>query len=253
MDTIDRLPKSKDFDAILVVVDRLTKMAHFIPTTSDVTSKGIASLFYHHIFSKHGTPTDIVSDRGTKFTSDFFGALGTLLNIKLNFSTAYHPQTDGQTERVNQILEQYLRAYVNYDQDDWAELLLIAEFAYNNAPHSTTNLSPFFANFGYHPNFSASTENINNLAVLREGTRLQDLSDYLKSQIEIAQADHKKYSDRNRLPAPELKIGDEVWLSAQNIRTTRPTKKLDSRQLGPFKIAELIGSHAVRLELPRRF
>ena len=250
MDTIDQLPLSHGFDSILVVVDRLTKMAHFIPTTTTVTAEGIASLFFEHVFTKHGTPVDIVSDRGSKFTSQFFTSLGELLGIKLNFSTPYHPQTDGQTERVNQSLEQYLRFYVNYNQDNWAKLLPLAEFAYNNSPHSSTKLSPFFANMGFHPNLSVVNSSVPSPLVTQQGAQLQDIQEYLKNELAIAQEQYKLHADKNRLPAPNFKVGDLVWLSTKNIHTTRPSKKLDSRRIGPFPIISKVSPLAFRLELP---
>ena len=151
MDFIDQLPLSNGFDSILVIVDRLTKMALFIETTTTVTSEGLAVLFLKHVFAKQGTPRDIVSDRGNKFTSNFWTTLSTSLNITQNLSTAYHPETDGQTERINQIVDTYLRHFINYDQDNWTQHLPLAEFAYNNATHSSTTVSPFFANKGFHP------------------------------------------------------------------------------------------------------
>ena len=148
MDLIEQLPDSDGYSAILVVVDRLSKMSLFIPTTNSVTAEEIARLFVQHVFSKHGVPSDVISDRGSEFTSHFWKSLGTLLDMKLNFSTAFHPQTDGQTERTNQTLEQYLRLYCNYRQSNWAELLPLAEFSYNNSTHSATQVTPFFANYG---------------------------------------------------------------------------------------------------------
>src|SRR5690606_24229284 len=110
-------------------------------------SETTAKLFRDTVFRAHGLPDNIVSDRGTQFNSDFTRALCRLLNIKQNMSTSFHPQTDGQTERVNGILEQYLRGYCNYQQDNWNDLLTTAEFAYNNTVSSTTKVSPFFANY----------------------------------------------------------------------------------------------------------
>src|SRR5690606_21086339 len=133
MDFIVKLPNSEGFDAIYVVVDRLTKMAHFIATTSDVDAEGTARLFRDNVFRLHGLPRSIVSDRGTQFVNSFMRDLCKLLQIKQNLSTAYHPETDGQTERINQVLEQYLRGYCNYMQDDWIDWLSMAEFAYRNA------------------------------------------------------------------------------------------------------------------------
>jgi archaellum biogenesis protein FlaJ (TadC family) len=113
MDFIDQLPLSRSFDAILVVVCRLTKMALFIPTTTTVTSEGLALLYLQHVFSKHRVPQDIISDCGSKFTSTFWRSLSKVLGIQQNLSTAYHPESDGQTEHVNQIIEMYLRFYIN--------------------------------------------------------------------------------------------------------------------------------------------
>jgi hypothetical protein len=138
MDFIVGLPESSGFDAILVVVDRLTKMAHFLPTTGTVDSEGTAALFRDGVFRLHGLPSDLVSDRGATFTSEFSRSLCRLTGITQNLSTAFHPQTDGQTERVNSVLEQYLRGYCNYQQDNWAELLSMAEFSYNNKVSATT-------------------------------------------------------------------------------------------------------------------
>ena len=109
-----------------------------------------------NIFTKHGIPDSIVSDRGAKFVSKFWQHVCSSLGIDRKLSTAYHPETDGQTERINSVLEQYLRIYVNYQQDDWSEWLPFAEFAYNNGDHSSTGTSPFFANYGFHPTFEIS-------------------------------------------------------------------------------------------------
>jgi len=140
MDHIEGLPMSSGYDTILVIVCCLTKMALFIATRATDTSEDLAQLYLCHVFSKHGTPSDIVSDRGKTFMSDFWSLLCHLLHIKRNLSTAYHPETDGQTERLNQILEQYLRIYINYDQDNWYDLLPLAEFAYNNTCYKIDTL-----------------------------------------------------------------------------------------------------------------
>src|SRR5258708_6381477 len=155
MDFIEQLPMSEGFTAILVIVDRLTKQSLFIPTHDMVDTPQLAQLFLTHVFSKHGAPGHVTSDRRTEFVSHFFHSLGSLLSMKLHFTSGYHPEGDGQTECINQVLEQYLRAYTNYQQDDWASLLPVAEFAYNNAPSATTGVSPFFTDKGYHPNLSA--------------------------------------------------------------------------------------------------
>jgi hypothetical protein len=147
---------SRTFDSILVIVNRLTKMAIFIPTVRTITTQDLTKLYLLHVFSKHGIPSNIISDCGTLFTSNFSTSLMQLLNMKLKFSTAYHPEINGQTECMNQSLKGYLRLYCNYQQDNWSDLLPIAEFAYNNSTHSATQVSPFFANYGYHPHATLS-------------------------------------------------------------------------------------------------
>ncbi|KIK15119.1 hypothetical protein PISMIDRAFT_16757, partial [Pisolithus microcarpus 441] len=158
MDFIEHLPTSDGFTAILVIVDRLSKQAVFIPTHDSVTLADLAKLFLTHVFSKHGVPAHVTSDRGPEFVSHFFRSLGKALDMRLHFTSGYHPEGDGQTERTNQTLKQYLRIYCNYQQDNWAELLPLAEFAFNNAPSATTGVSPFFTNKGYHPNLSVTAD-----------------------------------------------------------------------------------------------
>jgi len=135
----------------MVVVNRFTKMAHFIGLPTNATAKDVANVFLREVCKLHGLPTEIISDMDAKFSGEFWESLCKLLGIKRKMSTAYHPQTDGQTERTNQVLEGYLRNFVNYDQDDWYQLLPLAEFAYNNSATNAHGMSPFFANYGYHP------------------------------------------------------------------------------------------------------
>lgn len=134
----------------MVVVDRMTKQAHMIPC-NDMSSRHTAYLFYKDCFRIHGLPDSIVSDRGSQFTAEFWKWMCKLLQIDHRLSTAYHPQTDGQTERMNARIEQYLRAYVNYAQNDWVRYLPSAEFAINNQDSGVTGVSPFMAVYGLHP------------------------------------------------------------------------------------------------------
>src|SRR5258708_6678486 len=156
MDFIEQLPMSEGFTAILVIVDRLTKQSLFIPTHDMVDAPQLARLFLTHIFLKHGTLGHVTSNHRTEFVSHFFRSLGSLLSMKLHFMSGYHLEGDSQTEWINLVLEQYLWAYTNYQQDNWALLLPLAEFAYNNAASATTGISPFFANKGYHPRLSTN-------------------------------------------------------------------------------------------------
>ena len=132
VDLITELPQSHGYDSILVAVDQLSKRAHFIPTTSDVTSLGVAQLFRDSVWKLHGLPEEVISDRGPQFVSNFMRGLSEILGIKVAASMAYHPQTDGQTKRVNQEVKQFLRLFVNQRQDDWYDWISIAEFAYND-------------------------------------------------------------------------------------------------------------------------
>jgi RNase H-like domain found in reverse transcriptase/Reverse transcriptase (RNA-dependent DNA polymerase)/Integrase zinc binding domain/Integrase core domain/Chromo (CHRromatin Organisation MOdifier) domain len=250
MDFIEGLPMSEGCDMILVVVDRLTKMALLIPTHREVDAEDVAKIFLRHVFSKHGTPSDIVSDRGKHFISRFWRSLCTMLGIKANLSTAYHPETDGQTERLNQILEAYLRIFINYIQDDWVSHLPLAEFAYNNTSHSATQVTPFFANKGLHPKLEISLESVPSEVAYQAASDMQELHDYLRDQIRITIGQYQAATANRRLPIPDYPIGERVWLDAKNIRTMRPSKKLDHRRLGPYEVIEKISSHAYRLGLP---
>jgi len=146
MDFITDLLKSEEYDTILVVINRLTKMSDFIACSKDLDARQFAYLFMKEIVRLHGLPHDIISDRGTLFTSDLWKETTGKLGMKRRLSTAFNPQTDGQTERTNAILEQYLRAYIHYQQDDWCGYLPLAEFAYNNGYQETIKNTPLFAN-----------------------------------------------------------------------------------------------------------
>ena len=148
---IGELPKSCGNNAILVVVDRLSKCIHAIPTVTSVDSEGVARLFLENVWRHHGLPDKIISDRGSAFVSKFSKALVTLLGVGLTPSTTHHPQTNGQTKCVNQETKTYLCVFINHHQDNWADWLPIAEFAYNNHIHSSTHHTPFELDTGQHP------------------------------------------------------------------------------------------------------
>lgn len=254
MDFIVGLPQSEGFDAILVCVDRLTKMAHFMPCTSEIDSAGTAKLFRDTVFRIHGLPSNIVSDRGTQFTSKFSRALCKILNISQNLSTSFHPQTDGQTERINAILEQYLRAYCNYQQDNWKDLLTTAEFAYNDSVSSVTRVSPFFANYGQHPRYEVQLRRGISPPAPEElkdfSDRLDALREFLRAEMSFAQNAQAEFANEKRSAPPKYQVGDKVWLLRRHLTTTRPSAKLDFKRLGKFKILARVGTHAYKLELP---
>jgi hypothetical protein len=250
MDFITDLPDSQGFDSILVVVDRFTKMAHFIPCTKTITGEGTAKLLLNHVFRLHGLPSDIVSDRGPQFASKFWKRLFQLMGVQTKLSSAFHPETDGQTERTNQTLEQYLRCTINYQQDDWADWLPLAEFAYNNSLHSATQKTPFFANFGFHPRFDISQFSLPENPVAEDhAAKLVAIQAQLSKHLQEAQDRYKSYADRHRQEPPCFNVGDQVWLLRHHIKTTRPSDKLDYKRLGPFTITARVNNVAYRLQL----
>ncbi|MBW0501049.1 hypothetical protein O181_040764 [Austropuccinia psidii MF-1] len=252
MDFITQLPLSHNFDSILVVVDRFSKMPIFIPAYGTITALDLAQIFISHVFSKHGLPVIIVSDRGSLFVPSFWTQLCQQFKISRDLSTAFHPETDGQTERVNQILEQYLWMYVSYHQGSWHNWLPLAEFSYNNAEHSSTKQSPFFTIYGRNPSFDSIHVSHGSPAG-KLSTKLQSVPQVVKEELESAKRRFKKYADRNRAITPDFQPGDKVWLASKNIKTTRPTKKLSERRLGPFEVIKNIGSHAYHLKLPQQW
>src|SRR5882672_10919597 len=152
--------------------------------------------------------------------------------MRLHFTSSFHPEGDGQTERVNQTLEQYLRVYCNYQQDNWYELLPLAEFAYNNTPSATTGITPFFANKGYHLNLTVHPENdLASAHACNFVTDLDKLHHELRQHIAEAQCRYQVPADSRRLPAPEFNIGSHAFIKAQFFRTTRPSKKLSDNSL----------------------
>lgn len=250
MDFIETLPTSGEFNSILVVVDRFSKQSIFIPTTNKCTSEDLAQLFVIHVFSKHGVPSHVTSDRGSEFVSRFFRSLGAALGMDLHFTSGYHPEADGQTERINQILEQYLRIYCGYQQDDWHLLLPLAEFCYNNTPHSSTGVSPFFANKGYHPSLTVNTDlELASARARNYVTNLDALHSSLRDNLAEAQKRYQGPADARRKTPPKLRIGDQVFVKAHFIKTTRPSKKLSEKYLGPFPIVAQAGPQSYSLQL----
>ncbi|MBW0511463.1 hypothetical protein O181_051178 [Austropuccinia psidii MF-1] len=155
MDFITQLPLSNNFDSVSVVVDRFSKMPIFIPAYGEITSLDLAQIYINHVFSKHNLPVSIVSDRGSLFVSSFWTNLCQKLKMSRDLEASFQPETDGQTELLNQNLEQYLRIYLSYHQDDWHICLPMAEFVYNNAEHSSTKQSSFLTIYGRNPTFDS--------------------------------------------------------------------------------------------------
>jgi len=236
----------------MTVVDVVSKRVHFIPTHTTVTAEGVARLFLHYVWKLHGLLKRVISDRRPQFIALFTKELYRLLGIRISSSTAWHPQTDGQTERVNQELDQFLRLFVNERQDDWYDLLLVAEFQHNNHVHSATQQPPFLLDTGRIPRMGFEPrQDPSSLETVNEFTkRMEFATEEAKSTIRKAQKDMTRYYNQRRSLAPVFKPGDRVYLDASDIKTTRPSPKLSYRRLGPFEIERQVGPSAYRLKLP---
>lgn len=256
MDFIEGLPRSEGADVILVVVDRLTKYAHFIALHHPFTAPQVARAFLDNIVKLHGVPASIVSDRDKIFTSVFWRELFKLVGTKLLYTTAYHPQTDGQSERVNQCLEHYLRCAVHDTPNRWKRWLPMAEFWYNSSFHSAIGCTPFTALYGVEPNFGALPNlfNVQTPDSLHElAAEHQQFTDLLKAHLLRAQQRMKHQADRKRTNR-EFSVGEQVLLKlqpyVQSSVVSRPCPKLAYKFFGPYKIISRIGSCAYKLDLP---
>ena len=253
-DLIMEHPQSHGYDSILIAMDRLSKQAHFIATTSDITSLGVAWLFRDGIWKLHGLPEEVISDRGPQFMSNFMQGLSKKLGIKVAASMAYYLQTDSQTEHVNQEVEQFLHLFVNQRQDDWYDWLLIAKFAYNDQVHALTQTSLFMLDAGQnpHPGFEPICES--QLASLDNSTsRMAQVTEEERAALVKAADDMAQFYDAHRCEAPKYNVRDKVWLSLENIRTVHPMKKLDYKWLGPYVVKQVISHSAYWLKLPASF
>jgi hypothetical protein len=258
MDFIVKLPKSLEpgsarlCDTILVIVDRLTKAAKFVPTEETITAEECAYEVTKALVSEHGMPEEFITDRDKLFTSKYWGTFMAKLGVKKKLSTSFHPETDGQTERTNQTLEQYLRMYANKMQDNWVELLPTAQLAYNSTKSATTKHSPHYANYGYEPTAHRDPKDIESIAVgPDEKARLmRELHEELSRNIAQRNLTTSRSANKQRIEGPTFKKGDKVFLSRQNLKTKRPSRKLDNLRVGPFEILEVMGNVNYKLRLP---
>ena len=250
VDFITGLPHCEGFDSIMVVVDCYTKMAEFFPCTTSITAKEMSMLFVREVFPRHGLPVEIISDQGPQFIARFWTHFLKGLNIKPCQSSGYHPQSDGQTERVNQILEQYLRCFVPSRQDTWVSHLRLAQFAYNNASQASIGMSPFMANHGYHPRafLGAPSHVVPAADALVESIALTRAA--LESNLARAIAAYKSSADDKRKEHTPLSIGDLVMVDAGNFKLPLSSRKMGPRCIGPFKVLRQINNVAYEITLP---
>jgi hypothetical protein len=255
MDFIEGLPMSDNANVILVVVDRLTKYAHFLPLKHPYTAVTVAKAYLDNIVKLHGVPLSIVSDRDKIFTSAFWRELFKAVGTKLHYSTAYHPQTDGQSERVNQCLEQYLRCAVQDHPKLWRRMLAMAEFWYNRSYHTAIGTTPFQALYHKEPNFGA----LPNIVVAENFDATEATTDFqhhiasLRDKLLQAQRRMKSYADKQRSERQFI-VGEQVLLKlqpyAQASVVNRQHPKLSYKFFGPYSILERIGAVAYKLQLP---
>jgi hypothetical protein len=256
LDFITDLPSSIRralfFDAILVIIDRYTKYARYISARMDWTAENLADSLIEEVFTRFEMLVSLVIDRETLFTSNYWSNFCYHLRVRLGYSTTFHPQTDGQTERQNQTLEQYLRCYVNYQQDDWVFWLSMTEYAYNNSRHSVTGISPFESLFGEAPRWVDTIlderSNIETPATKERARETAKKRAQMEMLLAKAAEDQAKYYNLKHTPMT-YNVGDKVLLNAKNIISTRPSKKLDYKYYGSYEITESIGKQAYRLKL----
>lgn len=252
MDLITSLPKTHDGnDAIIVFVDRLSKMVHFQPCVTEVGAEDVGQYFMQCVVKHHGIPRELVTDRDRRFLSRFWEEVCRLLGVKQLLSTAFHPETDGQTERANRVLEELLRHYVSTDQKDWDRLLPVAEFAVNNAWHESVQNTPFFLNYGQHPLTPVTVDTDRRVpAADNFTTGIQEALKRSKQLLEAAQQRQKAYADQHRRELT-FAVGTQVLLSTKHLALKNPgTKKLMPKWVGPFEVTRAVGNVAYKLNLP---
>ena len=254
MDFITGLPKSHGFDSIFVVVDMLTKVAHLFPVRKDYSAKDVAHTFMKGVFLHHGLPRRIVSDRDSKFTSNFWKSIFEATGTQLAYNTAYHPETDGQTERVNQVVEDILRAYCMREPSKWTRYLYLVEFAYNASFQRSIGMSPFKALYGQDCLTPLKwTDPLLKVQASKEMLdEMQQQTDLIRQEIKTAQDRQKSYADLKRSQRI-FEVGDMVFLRVKPKRSSISLgkyRKLSARYCGPYPITKKINDQAYQLQLP---
>ena len=230
VDFITKLPLAQEYNSILVVVNRLTKIVHFIPITEKTSAEGLARLFRDNVQKLHRLPESIISDRGPQFATGLIRELNEILEIKSKLSIVFHPQTDGQIERVNQELEQYLRMFINHRQEQQPEWLGTTEFAYNNKMYLSMQITPFKANYGQDSRMGFEGRKKGKYeGVEKFVEKMKKIQKEAKVALTKMEENMKKYTDRKKRETNGYRVGDLVMLSTKNLKyqiVRRRTEKL---------------------------
>jgi len=228
VDFIMKLPLVAGKDVILVVCSRLFKMTYFVVTIEETSAERLARLFRDNMWKLHGLLESIVLDRGLQFAAEIMKELNSILGIEMKLLTAFHSQTDGQIERINQELEQYLRFFIDHRQKDWLEWLVLAEFAINNKIHSTTKVSPFMVNYGRELRMGIGLRRKEKIEKATEfAERIRGVQKEAGAVLKRAQEEMKRQADRGKKEAEEWKVGDKVMLNIKDLMfKKRLAKKL---------------------------
>ena len=252
-DFITKLPLAQGYNSILVVVDRLTKMVHFIPTMERTSAKGLTRLFRDNVWKLYRLLQSIISNRGPQFMAELIRELNRMLGIKNKMLIVFYPQTDGQTKRVNQELEQYLRMFIDHRQEQWLDWLGTAEFTYNNKAHLSTKTLLFKANYGQDPRIEFEERKKRKYEGAEKFVmKIKEIQKEAKAALGKTQEEMKKYMDRKRKEVDEYKVEDLVMLSTKDLRyqmVGRRMEKLMERFVGPYKVKKIVLANVVELEL----
>uniref|UniRef100_A0A0W0FB28 Putative reverse transcriptase-rnase h-integrase n=1 Tax=Moniliophthora roreri TaxID=221103 RepID=A0A0W0FB28_MONRR len=252
MDLITDLPESGGYDTILVVVDHSsTKGVIFTPCNKTIDAEQTATLLLNNVYKRFGLPNKIISDRDPRFAAKVFQELGKQLGVKHIMSTAFHPQTDGESERVNQELEVFLRLFCSRQQDKWTELLPFAEFAHNNRTHSTMKKSPFYLMMGY--NLRPLPTAFTKTTIPSVETRLSELKKLREETYSLMELARRRMEGSAKRSFTPFTVGQKVWLEGKNLNFGYPLKKLAPKREGPFKIESVLGLVTYKLTLPEQW
>ncbi|KAI2661335.1 Transposon Tf2-6 polyprotein [Labeo rohita] len=254
IDFVTDLPPSNGYTTILSVVDRFSKACRFIPLPKLPSALETAETLCNWVFRLYGLPEDIVSDRGPQFTSRLWSNFFRLLGVNVSLTSGYHPQANGQVERLNQELIRFLRTYCQNRQEDWSRYLFWAEYAQNSIHKPSTNLTPFQCVLGFQPPMFPWSGEPSELPAVDTWLRnSEDTWNQAHVHLQRAVRRNQTQADRRRRPNPAYEPGQWVWLSTRDLRLRQPCRKLSPRYVGPFKIIKQITPVSFRLDLPAEY